>query len=145
MKENKKNDKRWYEKISIFIGIIVGIFSILGIRVFKDGAIIESEINVQSLFNQEDTFVTDLQKDNSQEFTDGDIIFSEEELLIGRNFDLIQELKTKYLYEDTEIIKNDSVEFYIYENAGFHFVDKCEEPNIAEFAGIRINYELIVR
>jgi hypothetical protein len=34
---------------------------------------------------------------------------------------------------------------HIYENAGFHFVDKCEESNIAEYAGIRINYELIVR
>ena len=34
---------------------------------------------------------------------------------------------------------------HIYENAGFHFVDKCEESNIAEYGGIRINYELIVR
>lgn len=34
---------------------------------------------------------------------------------------------------------------HIYENAGFNFVDKCEESNIAEYAGIRINYELIVR
>ena len=34
---------------------------------------------------------------------------------------------------------------HTYENAGFHFVDKCEKPNIAEYAGMRINYELIVR
>lgn len=55
MKEDKKDNKSWYEKLNILIGIIVGIFSILGIRVFKDGFIIESEINVQSLFDQEDT------------------------------------------------------------------------------------------
>ncbi len=34
---------------------------------------------------------------------------------------------------------------HTYESAGFQFVDKCEEPNIAEYAGMRINYELIVR
>ena len=34
---------------------------------------------------------------------------------------------------------------HTYERAGFQFVDKCEEPDIAEYAGMRINYELIVR
>ena len=34
---------------------------------------------------------------------------------------------------------------HTYESAGFKFVNKCEEPNIAEYAGMRINYEIIVR
>lgn len=31
-----------------------------------------------------------------------------------------------------------------YESVGFKFVNKCEEPNNAEYAGMRINYEIIV-
>lgn len=34
---------------------------------------------------------------------------------------------------------------HTYESAGFKFVNKCEEANIAEYAGMRINYEIIVR
>ena len=32
-----------------------------------------------------------------------------------------------------------------YESAGFKFINKCEEPNNMEYAGMRINYEIIVK
>ena len=32
-----------------------------------------------------------------------------------------------------------------YERAGFKFINKSEEPNNAEYAGMRINYEIIVK
>ena len=53
MEKDKKNKQLWYEKLNIWLGIIVSICALLGIRVFKDGFLIESEINVQSLFDQE--------------------------------------------------------------------------------------------
>lgn len=34
---------------------------------------------------------------------------------------------------------------HTYESAGFKFVGKTEEPNYAEYAGKRINYEMVVR
>lgn len=32
-----------------------------------------------------------------------------------------------------------------YESAGFKFINKCEEPNNEGYAGMRINYEIIVK
>lgn len=67
MKEDKKDKKPWYEKLNIWIGIIVSICSILGIRVFKDGFIIESEINIYSLFSQEESNQQDGVLDDTQQ------------------------------------------------------------------------------
>ncbi|MBD5444628.1 MAG: hypothetical protein HDR29_03660 [Lachnospiraceae bacterium] len=161
-----KDNKQWYEKLSIWIAIIAGICGILGISVFDNRSLFKNAEADSEIINyesddkkdnndntiedgnsiQEETFVSDSQKDNSQEVTDGDIIFSEEELFIERNFDLIQELKTKYLYEDTEIIKNDSVEFYIYESAGYIFQDliKTEECNKLLLMGDGVPYTKVI-
>ena len=34
---------------------------------------------------------------------------------------------------------------HMYESVGFKFINKCEEPNNAGYAGMRINYEIIVK
>lgn len=43
MKENKKNDKRWYEKINIWVTIIASACAILGLSVFDNKALFEDD------------------------------------------------------------------------------------------------------
>lgn len=95
-----KDNKPWYEKISIWVCIISGICGILGISVF---GIISLIIN------------------NKQK--DSEIIKETKDPLIQHNWDLIQQLKSEYLDEDINIIKSNSVFFKFYENAGYVYSD----------------------
>lgn len=117
MKEDKKDNKPWYEKLNILIGIIVGIFSILGIRVFNDIFLINSEPNIQSSSDQEKTnHQEDILDDTSQINS-----FFLEKILINQNFDQIRKLKAKYTMLDCKIIHGNNLGLYFAEKACYVF------------------------
>lgn len=126
-----KDNKPWYEKIYIWVAIIVGICSILGISVFDDISLFGNNKNNPETINsdnddktdknsiQEISSAIDSQNSGTEQTTNDNNRLSEEELLIKQNWDFIQQSKEKYLEEDTIIIKNKYINLCFYEIGGY--------------------------
>lgn len=107
-----KDNKPWYEKVSIWITIIVGICGIFGISVFGNISLLNNNKNNPETIN-----------DDNDDKTDNNRL-SKEELLIKQNLDLIQQLKSEYFdQQDIKISLGNRVTLRFYENAGYIYSD----------------------
>ena len=89
-------DKKWYKKIKIgaMVGVIAGVFSILGIRFFDDVALVDL---FSSNTTSEDILSEEVQKDNVEEDT--------------QELDDISELATDSTWTDeSDLVENVNVE-----------------------------------
>ncbi len=144
-----KDKKPLYEKISIYITIVVGICGILGISMFDNISLFKNtEANTVNINEsddkndnndntvednnnsiQEETYPTDSQKNNVPQCDDEYSSLSEEEFLIQQNWDLIQQLKAEYLDEDTEIFENNCINLCFNEIGGYLYSNLMKSEN----------------
>lgn len=151
-----KDNKPWYEKIYIWVAIIVGICSILGISVFDDISLFGNNKNNPETINsdnddktdknsiQEISSAIDPQNSSTEQTTDDNNRPSKEELLIKQNWDLIQQLKGEYLDEDIKIIENNRVIFWFYETAGYIYSDIKKHEEVEMLEGDKVSPSKVI-
>lgn len=126
--------------ILILVSLMFLVFGILNF--YEDYN--EQRDNIQSEENQgvDGRNGVDVIKQNDGE----NIAFDSEEMLVKRNSDLIQQLKAQYSDEDTEIIKSESssVQFFIYEIAGYIFQDLKKIGECEKLGGVQISSVKVV-
>ena len=105
-----------------FIIIWLSLMSIGIVNLYNSIDTSEPNISVNEIDDQEASIVAEQNKDVPQP-NDEEANLSEVESLIKQNWDLIQQLKEQYSDEDTKIIENNSVKFWVYEKAGYIYSD----------------------